>query len=123
VVTDARAVGLGAAVVVGVGVPVALIGALALDDGSDLVFPLAAVVVAAFVAGGWFAARNDGSSPLVTGAAAALAGFAVAQALSVVLLLVQDEDVRPAAIVGNAVLAAGAGLLGGALAGGRAPHR
>jgi putative membrane protein (TIGR04086 family) len=116
---NARSVLLGAAVVVGVGVPVALIGSLAVDDDSDLVFPLAALVVAAFVAGGWCAARADGAAPLLTGAAAAVAGFAVAQALAVVLLLAQDEDVRPAAIAANAVLAAGAGLLGGALGGQR----
>lgn len=110
-----RPVALGAAVVVGVGVPVALVGALALDDGSDLVFPLAAVVVAAFVGGGWFAARNDGRSPLLTGALAAVAGYAVAQGLSVALLVAQDEDVRPVAVAANGALAAGAGVLGGAL--------
>ena len=116
---NARSVLLGAAVVVGVGVPVALVGSLALDDGSDLVFPLAALVIAAFVVGGWCAARNDGASPLLTGAAAAVAGVAVAPALAVALGVAQEEVVRPAAIVANAVLAAGAGLLGGALGGQR----
>ena len=113
---NGRAIGLGAAIVVGVGVPVALVGALAVDEDSDLVFPLAAIVVAAFVVGGWYAARTAGrNAPLAAGALAAVAGFAVVQALVVVLLVVDDEDVRPAAIAANAVLAAGAGFLGAAL--------
>jgi putative membrane protein (TIGR04086 family) len=111
-----RGVALGAAVVLAVGVPVAVLGALALDDGSNLVFPLAAVVVAAFVAGGWFAVRQAPDERPVIGAAAALAGFAIAQVVSVALQVAQDEDVRPAAVVTNAVLAAACGLLGGALA-------
>lgn len=111
-----RPIALGAAVVLAVGVPVALIGSLALDEGSNLVFPLAAVVVAAFVAGGWYAARQDGRSPLLVGAAASLAGFAAAQAVAIAVTVAQDDDVRPAAVATNALLATAAGLAGGALA-------
>lgn len=113
-----RAVAIGAAVVLVVGVPVALVGSLAVDDGSNLVFPLAAVVVTAFVAGGWLAARQGGPArdhPRVVGAAAALAGYAVVQGMSTALRAVQDEEVRPAVIAANAVLAAAGGLAGGAL--------
>ena len=111
-----RPVVLGAAVVLAVGVPVAVVGSLALDEGSNLVFPLAAVVVAAFVAGGWFAVRQAPRSRPVVGAAAAFCGFAVAQVVSLALQAAQDEDIRPAAVVANAVLAAACGLAGGAVA-------
>ena len=113
----ARAVALGAAVVLAIAVPVAVVGAIALDEGSNLVFPLAACVLAAFVAGGWFAGRHaEGESKLVVGAAAAFAGFIVAQGVSLALQVAQDDDVQPAAVAANAVLAAACGLAGGALA-------
>ena len=112
-----RGVVLGAAVVLAIAVPVALIGALVLDDGSNLVFPFAAVVIGAFVFGGWFAARNgEGLPKPALGALAALTGFVVAQLVTVFLQVAQDEDVRPAVIAANAVLAAACGLAGGTLA-------
>ena len=111
-----RGVALGAAVVLAVGVPVAVVGSIALDEGSDLVFPLAAVVIAAFVAGGWFAVRQTPESTPAVGAAAAVCGFAIAQIVSLALQVAQDEDIRPAAIAANAVLAAACGLVGGAAA-------
>jgi hypothetical protein len=112
-----RGVAIGAAVVLAVGVPVAVVGSLALDDDSNLVFPLALLVVAAFVAGGWLAARQVEDEPkLAVGAAAALAGFAIAQSVSLALQVAQDEDIRPAAVVANAVLAAACGVAGAALA-------
>ena len=112
-----RSVALGAAVVLGIAVPVALIGALVLDDGSNLVFPFAALVIGAFVFGGWFAARSGGGLPKpAIGALAALTGFAIAQAVTVSVQMAQDEDVRPAVIAANAVLAAACGMAGGALA-------
>lgn len=116
---QARAVALGAALVLAVGVPVGLVGALALDDDSNLVFPLAAVVLAAFVAGGWLASRErraPGWPGAAVGALAAVIGFAVAQVVSVAVRLAQDDEVRPAIVVVNAALAAACGLLGGALA-------
>ena len=112
----ARPVVLGAAVVVAVAVPVVLVGTLALDDGSDLVFPLAVVVVAAFVAGGWFAGRNAERSKPAVGATAAFCGHAIAQAVNVALHVAEDDDIRPAFIAANAALAAACGLAGGALA-------
>jgi hypothetical protein len=111
-----KAIALGAAIVLAVGVPIAVIGALAVDDGSNIVFLLAVPVLAAFVAGGWYAARQEPRSALVVGAAAAVAGFAIAQVVSIALQVVQDEDVNAGAVVGNALLAAACGLLGGAVA-------
>lgn len=108
-----RAVAIGAAVVIAVGVPVATAGAVLLDEGSDLVFAFAAVVVAAFVAGGWVAAKEAPRAPVAAGAAAALAGFAVAQAVSAGLQVASDEEVRIVAVAANAGLAAAAGVVGG----------
>lgn len=110
---DARAVGLGAAVVLAVAVPVATVGSALLDEGSDAVLVLALLVLVAIGAGGWVAGRQASSSPLLHGAFAALAGFAVAQALSIALQVVGDDDVDVAAVAFNTLLAANAGLLGG----------
>jgi hypothetical protein len=114
-----RAIALGAGVVLAVGIPVATIGSLVLDEGSNAVFPLAALVIAAFVGGGWVAGREAPSSPLVVGAVAALVGFAIAQTVSIVLQVVDDDDVDIAPVLANAALAAAAGLLGARFAPGR----
>jgi len=110
---DARAVGLGAAVVLAVAVPVATVGSALLDEGSDAVLVLALLVLVAIGAGGWVAGRQAPSSPLLHGAVAALAGFAVAQGLSIALQVAGDDDVDVAAVAFNTLLAANAGLLGG----------
>jgi hypothetical protein len=117
-----RAVALGAAVVLGVGVPVATIGALLVDEGSDAVFPLAAVLVAAFVAGGWLAGREAPAAAVLVGAAAALVGCLVAQGVSVVLQVADDEHVRAATVAANLALAAAGGTVG-ALIHGRTASR
>ena len=117
---DLRAVALGAAVVLVVGVPVATIGSVLLDEGSNAAFPLAILTLGALVAGGYVAGSKRPDAPLIHGAVAAIAGFAVAQAVSVVLQLVQDEDVSVVAVAFNALLAANIGLFGGWLASRRA---
>lgn len=110
-----RAVALGAGVVLAIGVPVATVGSLLIDEGSNAVFPLAGLVIAAFVAGGWLAGREWPASPLGVGAAAALIGCAVAQAVAIVVRIAGDEDVRPGVVAANVGLAAVAGLIGGTL--------
>jgi len=114
---DGRAVLLGAAVVLGVAVPVAAIGSLVVDEGSDAVFVLALLALVAIGAGGWLAGSRARRSPLATAALAAFAGFAVAQLVSLVLQAIDDDDINPAAVVFNALLATNVGLLGGWLAG------
>lgn len=113
---DLRAVALGAAVVLIVAVPVATIGSLVLDEGSNAAFPLAALTLFAFVAGGYVAGSKRPDAPLVHGAAAAFVGFAVAQTISIVLQLAQDEHVSAVAVAFNALLAANIGLFGAWLA-------
>jgi hypothetical protein len=118
---DGRSVGTGALVAMAVAIPVATIGSVVLDDGSDLVFAFAAVSLVGFLAGGWVAASRPpaAAAPLAHGAAAALAAFVVAQVIAAVLQVVRDEDLTPVAWVFNALLAAAIGLLGGYLAGRR----
>ena len=113
---DLRAVALGAAVVLVVGVPVATIGSLLVDEGSNAAFPLAILTLFAFMAGGFVAGSKRPDAPLIHGAAAAFAGFAVAQTVSIVLQLVQDDDISVVAVAFNALLAANIGLFGAWLA-------
>ncbi|MBA2283337.1 MAG: hypothetical protein M3527_09980 [Actinomycetota bacterium] len=117
---DPRAIAFGAAVVLVVAVPVALIGALVLDEGSNGVFAFAVPIVAAYVLGGYVAGSKRPDTPLAHGAIAAFTGFAIAQAISVVVQLVQDESVSPVALIFNGLLAANIGLVGGWLSGRRA---
>lgn len=110
----ARGVALAAAVVLAVAVPVATIGSVVLDDGSDVALLLAALVLATVVAAGWVAAAP------ADGAAGAVAGVGIAQAVSVALQLAQDDAVRWGAVAANLVLAAALGAAGGWLRASRA---
>lgn len=117
---DLRAVALGAAVVLVVGVPVATIGSIVVDEGSNAAFPLAVLTLLALVAGGFVAGSKRPDAPLIHGAAAAFVGFAIAQTVSIILQLVQDDEVSPVAVAFNGLLAANIGLFGAWLASRRA---
>ena len=112
---DPRAVGLGAVVTMAVGIPVATIGSVILDDGSNLVFFFALLALLGFLAGGYVAGSKRPDTPMAHGAVAALAGFIVAQAIAAALQIVRDEEVSAIAIAFNALLAANIGLVGGLL--------
>jgi putative membrane protein (TIGR04086 family) len=116
---DRRAVGAGAVLAVVVALPAALVGEAAADgedDPSGLVLLCFLVVLLAFVAGGWLAARRAPDAPYSNGAVAALVGFAVIQLGGVVANLVQDEPVRAASIAFSALLATASGLVGALVA-------
>ncbi len=117
---DGRAISVGALVTMAVGIPVATVGSVILDDGSDLVFFFAVLAVVGFLAGGIVAGGRRPDAPMTHGALAALAGFLVAQAVSAVLQVARDESVSVVAIVFNALLAANIGLVGGLLGARRA---
>jgi hypothetical protein len=106
-------VGVGALATIAVGVPVATIGAVVLDDGSDFVFFFALLALLGFLAGGYVAGFRQPGSPMAHGAVAALAGFAVSQSVAAVLQLARDESVNPIAVAFNAMVAANLGLVGG----------
>ena len=116
---DVRAVGAGAVLAVLIALPAALVGEAAADgddDPSGLVLLCFIVVLLAFVAGGWLAARRAPDAPYSNGAVAALVGFAVIQLGGVVANLVQDEPVRAASIAFSALLATASGLVGALVA-------
>jgi small basic protein len=110
---DPATVGLGALTTMAVGIPVAAIGAVVLDDGSDLVFFFALLALLGFLAGGYVAGFRRPEAPMAHGAVAVLAGFAVSQSVAALLQLARDESVNPVAVVFNALLAANIGLVGG----------
>ena len=115
---EPAAVGLGAVVTMAVGIPVAAVGAVVLDDGSELVWFFGVLALLGFLAGGYVAGHRRPEAPMAHGAVAALLGFAVSQAVSALLQVVRDESVSVVAVVFNALLAANIGLVGG-LVGGR----
>jgi putative membrane protein (TIGR04086 family) len=115
---DLRAVLVGAGVALAISVPFALVGGLVLDDRSPdgLVFLFVAAVLAGTGVGGFVAGSRQIDFPLTHGALAALAAFAVAQAVSATVDLTQGDDVSPLAVVFNAMLATSVGLIGGLVA-------
>ena len=116
---EPAAVGAGAVLAVVVALPAALVGEAAVDgdeDPSGLVLLCFVVVLLAFVAGGWLAARRALDAPFSNGAVAALAGFAVIQLGGVIVNLVEDEAVRGASIAFSALLATASGLVGALVA-------
>lgn len=112
----------GAAVAIVICLPLALVAeAIAGSDEEDpsaWAFVLFFGVLAGFVLGGFAAARNAGDYPYTNGAVAAVVAFVVIQGVAIVVRLVGDEPVRYVAVVFNALLAYGCGLIG-ALAGAR----
>jgi predicted permease len=116
---DPRALGAGAVLAIVIALPAALVGEAAADgedDPSGLVLLCFVVVLLAFVAGGWLAARRAVDAPFSNGAVAALAGFALIQLGGVVANLVAGDPVRGASIAFSALLATASGLVGALLA-------
>lgn len=110
---EPSSVGLGAVATMAVGIPVAAIGSVVLDDGSDYVFFFGLLAVIGFLAGGYVAGFRQPEAPMAHGAVAALAGYAVAQAVAAVLQAARDESIDAVYVVFNALVAANIGLLGG----------
>jgi hypothetical protein len=117
---DGRAVATGALVAIVIAVPAATVGTAVIDDGSSGAIAFGLVALVGFLAGGWVAGWRQPAAPLANAAAAALAGFAVAQAVALALRLADDRSVSVANIVVNALLATSVGLAGGWLADRRA---
>jgi predicted permease len=116
---EPRAVGAGAVLAVVIALPAALVGEAAADgedDPSGLVLLCFVVVLLAFAAGGWLAARGAADAPFSNGAVAALAAFAVIQLGGIAANLVQDDPVEGASIAFSALLATASGLVGAIVA-------
>ena len=116
---DPRAVGAGAVLAIVIALPAALVGEAAADgddDPSGFVLLCFVVVLLAFVAGGYLAARRARDAPFSNGAVAALVAFALIQLGGIVANLLQDDPIEAASIAFSALLATSSGLVGALLA-------
>jgi putative membrane protein (TIGR04086 family) len=120
---DPKAVAFGTIVALVIAVPPAVLAQIQSDrdslEGSNWVLALFAVVLLAFIIGGYVAARRGPGAPLVNGAAAALLAYALVQGVGVVHRLADGHDVRWAAMVFSALLATSCGTVGAILASSR----
>ena len=120
---DPRAVLVGAVVSLVIAVPPAVLAQIQSDrdalEGSNWVLVLFAVVLIAFVAGGYVAAKRTRGEPLVTGALAAVTAFVVVQGYGVVRRLADGDEIRWFGILFAALLAASCGTLGAIVAAAR----
>ena len=108
----------GAAVAIVVCLPLALVSDVVKDrDADSAMLPVLFVGVAAgFALAGAVAARSGGDAPYSNGAFGALLGFVVIQGVATLVRIAGDEDVRWGRIVGAALIAYAAGILGAAAA-------
>lgn len=104
----------GMAVAVVICLPLALLSNVVRDDDDEsALLPLLFLGVAfGFAAAGWAAARSASASPFSNGAVAALLGFVFIQAVAVVVRVASGEPVGLLRMVGTALIAYAAGLLG-----------
>lgn len=116
-----ESVGRGAAVTLLFAIP-AIVGHEVLDAFADLdadsnvTFAFYMVVVAGLVVGGWRAGSHAPDAPLTHGALAALAAYMVIAIATTIVRLATAEGADLVAVVFNAAIAAGAGILGGMVA-------
>lgn len=117
---DPRAVLVGAAVSLAIAVPPAVLAQIQSDrdalEGSNWVLILFAVVLAAFVVGGYVAAKRAAAEPLTNGAVAALLGYVLVQGYGIVRRLADGDEIRWLGILFAALLAASCGTVGAILA-------
>lgn len=123
---DLRAVVIGAVVALVIAVPPAVLAQVQSDrdalEGSNWVLVLFAVVLLAFVAGGYVAAQRTRREPLVAGALAAVTAFVVVQGYGVARRLADGDEIRWFGILFAALLAASCGTVGAIVASARG-HR
>lgn len=108
----------GAAFAIVICLPLALISNIVHDHNPDSpLLPVLFVAVAAgFGIAGFVAARSEGDAPYSNGAFAALLGFVVIEAISIIVRLVGGNPLHPGRIVGTALIAYAAGILGALIA-------
>jgi len=115
---DRIAVIKGSAVAIAICLPVTIVANVIHDENPDsALLPLLFVCVAAgFGVGGFVAARTNDDAPFSNGALAALAAFVVIQGIAIVVRLAGGRPIRLGAVVGAALIAYAAGIIGAALA-------
>jgi hypothetical protein len=107
----------GSAVAIVICLPLAIGSNVIHDENPEsALLPILFVGVACgFGIGGFVAARAEGDAPYSNGAFAALLGFVVIQGIAVVVRVADGESLRLGTIVGTALIAYAAGILGAAV--------
>ena len=117
---DPRAVLIGAAASLVIAVPPAVLAQIQSDrdalEGSNWVLILFAVVLLAFMIGGYVAAKRAKGEPLTNGALAALLAYLLVQGYGVIRRLADGDEIRWLGIVFAALLAASCGTVGAIVA-------
>ncbi|MCB1005240.1 MAG: TIGR04086 family membrane protein [Acidimicrobiales bacterium] len=117
---DGRAVLLGGVVALAIAVPPAVLAQVQSDrdalEGSNWVLVLFAVVLLAFVVGGYVAADRADGDPLAHGAVAAVAAFVVVQGYGVLRRLADGDEIRWLGMLFALLLAGSCGTVGAILA-------
>ena len=110
------AIRAGAAVCLVVTVPAAVAQAILADgDGgeqSNWVYLTLSAIVVAYLVGGAVAGRTATAAPMINGAAATVAAFAVVQLVAAVIRVAGGNGINPLALVFNVLLAASIGTVG-----------
>lgn len=117
---DTRAVGIGAAILLGLAVPVGVITAVVADDPSSsawVVVPFALIVAAAVVSGA-ATARRVSRAPTLHATAATALGYLAAVIVAVIRWAIDSGDVSWTGLLAGAAIVVVAGAVG-ALAGER----
>ena len=115
---DWRAVRLGAVAALALALPAGLVGAVVVnDDSNNGVFVFFVLIMAGMLVGGFVAGSKRPDAPLMHGAVAAVVAYVVAQALTLVVRLLDGSDLRsPVVYVFNTLLMASLGVVGGLVA-------
>ena len=117
---DPRAVLVGAAVSLVIAVPPAVLAQIQSDrdalEGSNWVLVLFAVVLIAFIAGGYVTAKRADGDPLTNGAVAALLAYVLVQGFGIIRRLSDGDEIRWLGIVFAALLSASCGTVGAIVA-------
>lgn len=104
----------GAAVAIVLCLPLAIVSNVVRDrDPTSPLLPVLFVLTAAgFAVAGWVAARSEGDAPYSNGAFAALGGGIVIEVIALVVHVAGGRSLHVAALVGSALIAYAAGILG-----------
>ncbi|MBL8778438.1 MAG: TIGR04086 family membrane protein [Acidimicrobiales bacterium] len=117
---DPRAVLIGATASLVIAVPPAVLAQIQSDrdalEGSNWVLILFAVVLIAFMIGGYVAAKRAEGEPLANGALAALLAYLLVQGYGVMRRLADGDEIRWLGILFAALLAASCGTVGAIVA-------
>jgi len=82
------------------------------DEQSNWVYLTLLAIIVAYLAGGAVAGRMATAAPMINGAAAAVAAFAVVQLVAGVVRIAGGDGINPLALVFNVLLAASIGTVG-----------